>query len=112
LLPHQLGRVAKRPSLALGRLGAVSSDGSGDIFVAFSTANSGRIDESNLSEVTIYPNYELTTVFKATVQATEEAIINAMVGAETVVGASGFRVKELPEDHVRALFNAESKDSD
>ena len=112
LLPHQLGRVAKRPSLALGRLGAVSSDGSGDIFVAFSTANSGHIDESSLSEVTIYPNYELTSIFTATVQATEEAIVNAMVGADTVVGASGFRVKELPEDQVRALFKAESKDSD
>jgi D-aminopeptidase len=111
LLPHQLGRVAKRPSLALGRLGAVSSAGSGDIFVAFSTANSGRIDESRLSEVTIYPNYELTSVFTATVQATEEAIVNAMVGADTVVGASGFRVKELPEDQVRALFKAPSKDS-
>ena len=112
LLPHQLGRVAKRPSLALGRLGAVSSGGSGDIFVAFSTANSGRIDESSLSEVTIYPNYELTAIFTATVQATEEAIVNAMVGADTVVGASGFRVKELPEDQVRVLFNAESEDSD
>ena len=105
LLPHQLGRVAKRPSLALGRLGAVSSAGSGDIFIAFSTANKGRIDESNLSDVTVYPNYELTAVFAATVQATEEAIVNAMVGADTVVGASGFRVEELPEEQVRALFD-------
>jgi L-aminopeptidase/D-esterase-like protein len=104
LLPHQLGRVAKRPSLALGRLGAVSTDGSGDIFVAFSTANSGHINESDFAEVTAYPNYELTTVFRATIQATEEAIVNAMVGAETVVGASGFRVLELPEDQVRAIF--------
>ncbi len=109
LLPHQLARVAKRPSLALGRLGAISSDGSGDIFVAFSTANSGRIDESNLSDVTIFPNYELTTVFTATVQATEEAIVNAMVGADTVVGASGFRVKELPEDQIRTLFDSEHR---
>jgi L-aminopeptidase/D-esterase-like protein len=112
LLPHQLGRVAKRPSLALGRLGAVSTDGSGDIFVAFSTANSGRIDESNLSDVTVYPNYELTAVFTATIQATEEAIVNAMVGADTVVGASGFRVKELPEEQVRALFDPESQVKD
>ena len=109
LLPHQLGRVAKRPSLALGRLGAVSTDGSGDIFVAFSTANSGRIDESNLSDVTVYPNYELTAVFTATIQATEEAIVNAMVGADTVVGASGFRVEELPEEQVRTLFDPESE---
>jgi len=81
LLPHQLGRVAKRPSLALGRLGAVSTDGSGDIF----------------------------TVFKATIQATEEAIVNAMVRADTVIGASGFRVEEMPEDQVRALFEPESQ---
>jgi L-aminopeptidase/D-esterase-like protein len=112
LLPHQLGRVAKRPSLALGRLGAVSTDGSGDIFVAFSTANSGRIDESNLSEVTVYPNYALTAIFTATIQATEEAIVNAMVGADTVIGASGFKVEELPEEQVRALFEAESQVKD
>lgn len=105
LLPHQLGRVAKRPSLALGRLGAISSDGSGDIFVAFSTGNAGHIDESDFAEVTLYPNYALSVVFAATVQATEEAIVNAMVGAETVVGASAFRVAELPEDEVRAIFS-------
>lgn len=112
LLPHQLGRVAKRPSLALGRLGAVSTDGSGDIFIAFSTGNAGRIDESKLSDVEVYPNYELTAVFTATIQATEEAIVNAMVGAETVVGASGFRVNELPEDKVRELFAPESQMQD
>lgn len=109
LLPHQLVRVAKRPSLALGRLGAISADGSGDIFVAFSTANSGHIDESSFSDVTIYPNYALTTVFSAAIQATEEAIVNAMVGADTVVGVAGFRVNELPEDQVRAIFSSGSE---
>lgn len=104
LLPHQLNRVAKRPSLALGILGAVSSDGSGDIFVAFSTANGGQISESELSSVEIYPNYELTRIFGATIQATEEAIVNAMIGADTVIGASGLRVKEMPEERVRELF--------
>ena len=104
LLPHQLMRVAKRPSLALGRLGAISSGGSGDIFIAFSTANAGQISENNQSAITMYPNNDLSTVFTATVQATEEAIVNAMVGAETVVGASGFRVNELPEDQVRVIF--------
>jgi len=108
LLPHQLERVAKRPSLALGRLGAISTDGSGDIFVAFSTANAGRMTEYEHADVTLYPNYALTTVFTAAVQATEEAIVNAMVGAKTVVGASGFRVAELPEDQVRALFAADA----
>ena len=72
--------------------------------MAFSTANAGRIDESNLSDVTIYPNYALTTVFAATVQATEEAIVNAMVGADTVVGVAGFKVEELPEEQVRDIF--------
>lgn len=104
LLPHQLARVAKRPSLALGRLGAVSTAGSGDIFVAFSTANPGRIDESDFAEVSVFPNYALTTIFTAAVQATEEAIVNAMVAAETMTGASGFRVAEMPEDTIRALF--------
>ena len=104
LLPHQLRRVAKRPSLALGRLGAVSGDGSGDIFLAFSTGNTGHINESGFADVTLFPNYALTTVFTATVRATEEAIVNAMVGAESMVGASGFRVAELPEDQVSAIF--------
>lgn len=112
LLPHQLGRIAKRPSLALGRLGAISSAGSGDIFVAFSTANSGRIDESNSSEVAVFPNYELSTLFRAAIQATEEAIVNAMVGADTVVGASGLRVEELPEDKLRALFDPGNQGKD
>lgn len=105
LLPHQLARVAKRPSLALGRLGAISTAGSGDIFVAFSTANPGRIDESNFAEVSVYPNNALAAVFTATVHATEEAIVNAMAAADTMVGASGFRVREMPEEEVRALFS-------
>ena len=76
LLPHQLQRLAKRPSLALGRLGAVSGDGSGDIFIAFSTANAGQIDEDRLSDIHMYPNNRLSLVFEAAVQATEEAIVN------------------------------------
>ena len=104
LLPNQLGRVAKRPSLAIGRLGGVSEDGSGDIFVAFSTANEGQVSEDDFSTVVAFPNNGLTTIFTATVQATEEAIVNAMVAADTVIGASGFRVEELPEEAVRAIF--------
>jgi L-aminopeptidase/D-esterase-like protein len=104
LLPHQLARVAKRPSLALGRLGSISGDGSGDIFVAFSTANPGRISEDNLAVVDAFPNNRLSAVFTATVRATEEAIVNAMVAAETVIGASGLQVTELPEDTVREIF--------
>ena len=96
LLPHQLRRLAKRPSLGLGRLGAISGDGSGDIFVAFSTANKGQISENETSPLTMYPNNRLSQVFEAAVQATEEAIVNAMVAAETVIGAAACR-KVLPD---------------
>jgi L-aminopeptidase/D-esterase-like protein len=108
LLPHQLRRLAKRPSLGLGRLGAISSDGSGDIFIAFSTANPGLISENEKSEITMYPNNALSLAFAAAVQATEEAIVNAMVAAETVIGVSGLRVRELPEDQVSSIFSASS----
>lgn len=104
LLPHQLRRLAKRPSLALGRLGAVSTDGSGDIFVAFSTANKGQVNEHLINKVMHYPNYQLTKAFRATIDATEEAIVNAMVAADTMVGADSLRVKSIPKDKVRALF--------
>jgi L-aminopeptidase/D-esterase-like protein len=105
LLPHQLKRVAKRPSLALGRLGAWSDDGSGDIFIAFSTAGDGQISEESLSSVAVYPNNGLSVLFQATVEATEEAIVNAMVAAETTIGASGLRVVELPEEQLRELMS-------
>lgn len=104
LLPNQLRRVAKRPSLAIGRLGGVSEDGSGDIFVAFSTANAGQVSEDDFSTIVAFPNNGLSTIFRAVVEATEEAIVNAMVAAETVVGAAGFRVEALPEDEVQAIF--------
>lgn len=103
LLPHQLARLAKRPSLALGRLGAISSGGSGDIFIAFSTANPG-ISEDVAGTVEAFPNNLLNLPFAAAVQATEEAIVNAMVAADTMVGAGGLRVSGLPADEVRALF--------
>ena len=71
---------------------------------AASTANAGQVSEDDFSTVVAFPNNGLTTIFTATVQATEEAIVNAMVAAETVIGASGFRVEELPEEAVRAIF--------
>jgi L-aminopeptidase/D-esterase-like protein len=96
--------LAKRPSLALGRLGAVSSDGSGDIFVAFSTANSSATDEFEFTAAESYPNNELTHAFRAAIQATEEAIINAMTAAPTMIGIDGLRVQSLPHQKVRRLF--------
>ena len=105
LLAHQLRRVAKRPSLGLGRLGAISSDGSGDIFIAFSTANADAVDENAISAVRMFPNNDLSSVFEGTVQATEEAIVNAMVAAETLVGASGLRVSSISRERLRRLFS-------
>jgi D-aminopeptidase len=104
LLPHQLMRLAKRPSLGLGRLGAISGDGSGDIFVAFSTANAGAINENEQSALSMYPNNVLSDIFQAAVFATEEAIVNAMVAADTMIGVAGLRIQALPEDRVREIF--------
>jgi len=104
LLPHQLTRLAKRPSLALGRLGAISTPGSGDIFVAFSTANPAAMDENVFSTATVFPNYALGDIFRAGIDATEEAIVNAMVAADTMIGIDGLRVKALPHEEVRELF--------
>src|SRR5204862_8258427 len=83
LLPTQLKRVARRVSLELGRLGSLASSGSGDIFIAFSTANPGAAGTKGLRQLTMLPNQRLNTIFLATVQATEEAIVNAMVAART-----------------------------
>jgi len=104
LLPHQLKRIAKRGSLGVGRLGGLGGNPSGDIFVAFSTANPGAAKpEANVS-VTMLPNERITPLFEATVQATEEAIVNAMVAAETMTGSNGLRVYALPHDRLRAAL--------
>lgn len=105
VLPHQLNRLAKRPSLSLGRLGAISSPGSGDIFIAFSTGNTGALSEGQFNRVEQFPNNALNKLFRGIVQATEEAIVNAMVAAETVIGADALRVHGLPHDQVRELFS-------
>jgi D-aminopeptidase len=111
LLPHQLTRLAKRPSLALGRLGAISTPGSGDIFVAFSTANADAVDENNFGTATVFPNYALGAIFRAGIDATEEAIVNAMVAADTMIGIDGLRVKGVPHAEVRALFSPAGDES-
>jgi D-aminopeptidase len=103
LLPHQLKRVSKRAGLGLGRLGSVASAGSGDIFVAFSTANANvPAVQTGTAQVELYSNEELTPIFEATVDATEEAVVNAMVAAGDMTGADGFTVFGLPHDVLRA----------
>jgi D-aminopeptidase len=104
LLPHQVKRLARRATLGLGRTGSVSGNGSGDIFIAFSTANPGAAAATSASNVSMLPNDALNPVFEAAVQATEEAIINAMVGAETMVGVDGHKVDALPHDGLRQVL--------
>jgi L-aminopeptidase/D-esterase-like protein len=104
LLPHQLERVAKRAPLGIARMGGIGSNSSGDIFVAFSTANSGVYGRPGAATVHTLANEETTPIFEATVQATEEAIVNALVAAESMEGADGLRVPALPHDRLRDLL--------
>jgi D-aminopeptidase len=104
LIPTQLKRVARRAALGLGRDGSFSGDGSGDIFVAFSTANSGMASPKGIHDVKMLPNDSLNPVFLATVQATEEAVINAMVAAKTMTGIDGHTIIALPHDRLREVL--------
>jgi D-aminopeptidase len=104
LIPTQLKRLVRRVSLGLGRDGSFSGDGSGDIFVAFSTANPQAAKSKGLRQITMVPNEDLNPLFLATVQATEEAVINAMVAAETMKGINDFEVIALPHDRLREVL--------
>ena len=104
LIPTQLKRVARRVSLGLGRDGSFASDGSGDIFIAFSTANPGAAGSKGVRQLTMLPNQRLNPIFLATVQATEEAIVNAMVAAKTMKGINDFEVIGLPHDRLREVL--------
>ena len=104
LVAHQLKRLARRVSLGLGRNGSVSGNGSGDIFIAFSTANPGAAAEDHVVDLKMLPNDKLGPAFAATVQATEEAIINAMVAAETMTGIENHKVIALPHDKLREVL--------
>jgi L-aminopeptidase/D-esterase-like protein len=101
LLPHQLKRVAKRASLGIAKNGGIGGNSSGDIFIAFSTANAGAGKETNLANVKMLANDGINPVFLATVQATEEAIINAMIAAETMTGINGNTVYAIPHDRLK-----------
>jgi L-aminopeptidase/D-esterase-like protein len=104
LVSHQLKRLARRVSLGLGRNGSISGNGSGDIFIAFSTANPGASAKDHLVDLKMLPNEKLEPVFSATVQATEEAIINAMVAAATMTGIENHKVIGLPHEQLRAVL--------
>ncbi len=104
LLPHQMRRVAQRASLGLGRMGSYASNGSGDIFVAFSTANPRASARTGTARLEMLPNDVLGPLFLATVEATEEAIVNALVAARTMTGANGYTVHALPHDRLQAAM--------
>jgi D-aminopeptidase len=104
LLAHQLKRLAHRVTLGLGRNGSISGNDSGDIFIAFSTANSGAAAADHVVDLKMLPNDSLDPVFRATVEATEEAIVNAMVAAQDMTGVDDHRVIALPHEALRAVL--------
>lgn len=104
LLPHQLKRMATRIALGVGVVGGRGENSSGDIFIAFSTANAGAARDSGLVTVQMVPNDRINPLFNATVQATEEAIVNALVAAETMVGANSTKVHAIPHDRLKEVL--------
>ena len=104
LLPHQLKRIAARVPLGIGIVGGRGTNGSGDIFIAFSTANENAFQRNDFTKVTALPNDLIDPLFEATVQAVEEAIINAMVAAETMEGINGNKSYALPQKLVIDLL--------
>jgi D-aminopeptidase len=100
LLPHQLKRLATRVSLGVGRMGGYGANSSGDIFLAFSTANPKSGSADDRVQVEMLANARITPLFQATVQATEEAIVNALLAAETMEGGNGLRVYALPHERL------------
>jgi D-aminopeptidase len=110
LLPTQLKRLARRATHGLARLGATSGNGSGDIFIAFSTANPDVAKPaSGVATVSMLPNDALNPIFEATVQATEEAIVNALVAAEDMTGFRGHQVAALPHDALQRVLRKYSR---
>jgi L-aminopeptidase/D-esterase-like protein len=104
LLPHQLKRLAVRAALGIGVAGGKGENSSGDILIAFSTANPHAAQDSARVRLEMVPNDLINPLFYATVQATEEAIANAMVGAQTMTGANGVRVYGIPHERLRAAL--------
>ncbi len=104
LLPHQLKRLARRVPLGIARLGGLGTNGSGDIFVAFSTANDAAWSREGTTGLRMLANDEMSPFFAATVEATEESIVNAMVAAETMEGIDGNTAHALPHARLRDVL--------
>ena len=104
LLPNQLKRLARRAGAGLARTGSYSGNGSGDLFVAFSTANRDAVKDQPLQSAQFVGNDHLDPLFEATAQATEEAIVNAMVAARDMTGENGHYAKAIPQAALVALL--------
>jgi L-aminopeptidase/D-esterase-like protein len=105
LLPHQLKRLARRAALGMARTGGLAGNGSGDLFLAFSTANAGAArPESGISQLQALPNDRIDPLFMAAAYAAEESILNAMLAAETMTGRDGLRVPALPHERLVDLL--------
>ena len=104
LLPHQLKRLCKRAAMGLARTGSIAGNSSGDLVIAFSTANRGAAGGKGPATLSATRNHEMDPLFEATIQATEEAILNALVAAETMTGINGTTVPALPHGRVREIL--------
>ena len=104
LLPMQLKRIAKRSMLGVGRIGGLGEDSSGDLMLAFSTANAGAVSAKKVATVQMIPNDEINPLFAATEEATEEAIVNALVAAKTMTGANNITVQAIPHDQLQQVL--------
>ena len=104
LLPTQLKRIAKRAGMGLARMGSYAGNGSGDIFLAFSTANTPALASTEMAQMSFLVNDRMDSLLEATVQAVEEAIVNAMVAAKDMQGTKGHYAKAIPHDELVALM--------
>ena len=104
LLPHQLKRLARRVPMGIARVGGTASNGSGDIFIAFSTGNTQSTGRGGISDVKMLSNARMSPLFSAVIQATEESIINALVAGETMTGINGNTVYGLPHDRLKEIL--------
>jgi D-aminopeptidase len=118
LLPHQLRRIAQRASLGIARVGGAGGNSSGDIMIAFSTANAGRIpnykagESSGPTSVEMLPDDAITPLFWGVIEATEEAILNALVAADTMVGRDGITAHALPHDRLVEIMTSYGRGPD
>ncbi len=104
VLPHQLKRLARRVTIGIGRVGGLGEDSSGDIFIAFSTANPGAAVREDVAAVNLLPAGQINELFAAVTQTTEEAILNSIVAAQTMTGINGNTVYALPHDRLQAIL--------